>query len=57
MNWHRRLATLLVVLTLAGAPKGAQAQAPSALLSPENMHDRGSDGDGDGDGGGSSSSM
>jgi hypothetical protein len=39
MNWHRRLATLLVMLALA-----ARAQGGQVPYSPENMHDRGGDG-------------
>jgi hypothetical protein len=43
MNWHRWLATLLVMLALAACAQGGQAQAPYAL---ENVHDRGGDGGG-----------
>jgi hypothetical protein len=38
MNWHRRLATLLVMLELAACAQGGQV--PNA---PENVHDRGGD--------------
>ena len=53
MNWHRRFATLLVLLALAGCAPAAmgQGQAPYAPYSPENMQDRGGDGGGGGGGG------
>jgi hypothetical protein len=41
MNWHRWLATLLVMLALAACAQGGWVP-----YSPENMHDRGGDGGG-----------
>jgi hypothetical protein len=38
MNWHRWLATLLVMLALTGCAQGGQV--PYAPYSPEYMHDR-----------------
>jgi hypothetical protein len=49
MNWHRWLATLLIMLALTACAQGGQVQTP---YSPENMHDRGGDGGGGGGGGG-----
>jgi hypothetical protein len=42
MNWHRRLATLLVMLALTACAQGCQA--PYVPSSPEYTHDRGGDG-------------
>jgi hypothetical protein len=39
MNWHRWLATLVVMLALAECPQGGWV--PYSPYSPENMHERG----------------
>ena len=44
MNWNRRLVTFLVMLALAACVQGDQVRY--APYSPENMHDRASDGGG-----------
>jgi hypothetical protein len=55
MKLHRRLATVFVILALAGCTRVATepGQAPYAPYSPDNdwnVHDRGGDGDGGGGG-------
>jgi hypothetical protein len=41
MNWHRRLAALLVMPALAACAQGGQVpQAPSEPQSPENVHEQ-----------------
>jgi hypothetical protein len=46
MNWHRWLASLLIMLGLTARAQGGQV--PYAPHSPEYMHDRGGDGGGRG---------
>jgi hypothetical protein len=54
MNWHRRLAALLVMLALTGCAQGTtgQAGAPNTAHPPENTGSAPEHGGGDGGGGG-----
>jgi hypothetical protein len=54
MNLHRRLAAVVLMLTLVGCVQGPQSQgqapyAPYSLDSNGNVHDRGGDGGSGGD--------
>ena len=57
MNWHTRLAALLVTLALAGCAQGitGRSQAPYPVHPPENNGNVPEHGGGDGGGGGGGS--